>query len=178
MAMTKLKIGKTVLIILVLNIILPTADVFTDLRLIEKLYRGVPGCNEWTEAIRRDSCEEDKCRRKVGAEKYCIGEKVSTGVCGLRTNSDSKYYCISYRHWSTEYQDYELCEKVGYDIYCSDHASNKNVCNSTHLTMGTAMLIPFCLNYIICFITFFRLGTDKKKTFIFPLLNLYPQFGN
>ena len=32
-------------------------------------------------------------------------------------------------------------------------------------------------SYIFCFIAFFRQGTDKKKTFIFPLLNLYPQFG-
>ena len=43
--------------------------------------------------------------------------------------------------------------------------------------MATAMLAPFCLNYIFCFIAFFRLGKDKKKTFIFPLLNLYPQYG-
>ena len=42
MAMTKFEIWKTVLIILVLNIILPTADVFTDLRLIVKLYIGIP----------------------------------------------------------------------------------------------------------------------------------------
>ena len=43
--------------------------------------------------------------------------------------------------------------------------------------MAAAMLGPFCLNYIFCFIAFFRLGTNKRLTFIFPLLNLYPQFG-
>ena len=43
--------------------------------------------------------------------------------------------------------------------------------------MAAAMLGPFCLNYIFCFIAFFRLGTKKRLTFIFPLLNLYPQFG-
>ena len=39
------------------------------------------------------------------------------------------------------------------------------------------MMAPFCLNYLFCFITFFRLGANKRLTFIFPLLNLYPQYG-
>ena len=39
------------------------------------------------------------------------------------------------------------------------------------------MLIPFLLNYIVCFITFLRKEKNKKFTFIFALLNLYPQFG-
>ena len=43
--------------------------------------------------------------------------------------------------------------------------------------MATAMLIPFLLNYIVCFITFLRKEKNKKFTFIFALLNLYPQFG-
>ena len=178
MALTKFDKWKTVLIILGLNIILPTADVFTDLRLIWKLYRGGPVCYDKTEAIRRDKDEMLKCY-EVGADQYCVGEKVSTAVC--RKRSDSKYECREYWDWSSEYQDYEQCDRVGYDTYCSDPATNKNVCYGEHVShpnMATAMLIPFCLNYIICFITFFRLGTDKKKTFIFPLLNLYPQFGN
>ena len=177
MAMTKLEIGKTVLIILVLNIILPTADVFTDLRLIEKLYRGVPMCNDDTERINHDEDEYRKCD-EVGADQYCIGEKVSTAVCGVWTGSGSKYYCRYYRGWSSEYPDYEQCEEVGYDTYCSDPATNKGICRGDLQKATIAMLIPFCLNYIFCFITFFRQGTDKKKTFIFPLLNLYPQFGN
>ena len=178
MAMTKLKIGKTVLIILVLNIILPTADVVTDLKLIGKLYGGVIWC-ERTKGMIRDKDEYNKCGN-VGADKYCIGEKVSTAVCGVRTDSDTKYYCRVYYEWSSEYKDYEQCKKDP-TTYCSDPATNKNVCYGKHVShpkMATVMLIPFCLNYIFCFITFFRLGTDKKKTFIFPLLNLYPQFGN
>ena len=43
--------------------------------------------------------------------------------------------------------------------------------------MATAMLIPFLLNYIVCFITFLRKDKNKKFTFIFALLNIYPQFG-
>ena len=43
--------------------------------------------------------------------------------------------------------------------------------------MATAMLLPFLLNYVVCLYTFFRLERTKKYTFIFALLNFYPQFG-
>ena len=46
-----------------------------------------------------------------------------------------------------------------------------------HYYMATAMLIPFLLNYFVCFITFFRKEKNKKFTFISPLLNLYLQFS-
>ena len=39
------------------------------------------------------------------------------------------------------------------------------------------MLTPFLLNYIVCFITFLRKEKNKKFTFIFALLNIYPQFS-
>ena len=43
--------------------------------------------------------------------------------------------------------------------------------------MAIGMLTPFLLNYFVCFITFLRKETNKKITFIFALLNIYPQFG-
>jgi len=45
-----------------------------------------------------------------------------------------------------------------------------------HLIMATAMLLPFLLNYVVCLITFFRKETYRRFTFIFALLNIYPQF--
>ena len=47
-----------------------------------------------------------------------------------------------------------------------------------HHKVATVLLMPCLLNYIVCFYTFFRLTTNRKKyLFIFPLLNLYPQYG-
>ena len=43
--------------------------------------------------------------------------------------------------------------------------------------LAIVMLTPFLLNYIVCFITFLRKEKNKKFTFIFALLNIYPQFG-
>ena len=88
---------KTILIILVFNIALPTLDTFTDINLVVKLYRGA-----W--------------------------------------NWEGTWY----------------------------HYTNM---------MATAMLTPFLLNYIVCFITFLRKEKNKKFTFIFALLDIYPQFG-
>ena len=42
---------------------------------------------------------------------------------------------------------------------------------------ASVLLVPFLLNYVVCWYTFYREARYKKYTFIFPLLNLYPQFG-
>ena len=118
----------TILVLLVLNIALPTLDTVTDINLVYKLYRGA--------------------------------------------------YACQYRNsWHPERDDYEKCEDDP-DGYCSNDENNQNVCHfSDHPKMATAMLTPFLLNYIVCFITFLRKEKNKKFTFIFPLLNIYPQFG-
>ena len=46
-----------------------------------------------------------------------------------------------------------------------------------HLGYASLLLVPFLLNYVACWYTFYREARYKKYTFIFPLLNLYPQFG-
>ena len=116
----------TILVLLVLNIALPTLDTYTDINLVYKLYRGAQGC-----------------------EYEYVNERA----------------------------DYDKCteDPVG---YCSNDGNYQNVCRfSTHPKMATAMLTPFLLNYIVCFVTFLRKEKNKKFTFIFALLNLYPQFG-
>jgi len=68
------------------------------------------------------------------------------------------------------------CEEEGPVSYCSKN-ENQAVCRfSSHPTMATAMLTPFLLNYIVCFITFLRKEKNKKFNFIFALLPIYPQF--
>ena len=115
----------SILILLVLNIALPTLDTFTDINLVVKLYRGAQ-------------------------------------YCGWERNRDEEFW---------------KCDEDPVS-YCSNDENNLNVCRfSTHYKMATAMLTPFLLNYLVCFITFLRKEKNKKFTFIFPLLNIYPQFG-
>ena len=95
-----------ILTVLVLNIILPTLDTYSDIILVAKLYNG---------AARRE--------------------------------------------WNRETQELEDGDIVRHPVYAS------------------VLLVPFLLNYVACCYTFFREEKYKKYTFIFPLLNLYPQFG-
>ena len=138
---------KTILILLVLNIALPTLDTVTDINLVVKLYRGAQYCfyQDWRrENDTTITTTEDYCYRRNGS------------LC----------------------DEYFKCEKDGPDSYCSNEENNQAVCRfSSHPKMATAMLIPFLLNYVACFITFLRKEKNKKFTFIFALLNIYPQFG-
>ena len=62
--------------------------------------------------------------------------------------------------------------------YCSKKEKNQADGKfSSHPKMAIAMLTPILLNYIVCFITFLRKEKNKKFTFIFALLNIYPEFG-
>ena len=108
----------TILTIVVLNLLLPTADVFTDINLAVKLYTASPRCQ-------LNKCPEDPVN--------CCSE------------DENKKHCKIY---------------------------------DPHPKMATVLLMPFLLNYIVCFYTFLRLTTHKKKyLFLFPLLSLYPQYG-
>ena len=81
-------IAPKILPIILLSVILPTADVGTDLVLITKLYKGLTACFEpdESEEIRRDQEEITRCF-VIGPDQYCTPEKVTNNtVCG-----DSQY---------------------------------------------------------------------------------------
>jgi len=124
----------TILTIVVLSIMLPSADVLTDINLAVKLYTPPrpPGC------VWYSSQGEGKRGRLRGIYEEC--------------REDPVYFC-------SHHENRQHCEFYDNNI------------------MATVLLTPFLLNYIVCFYTFFRLTTDGKKyLFLFPLLNLYPQY--
>ena len=140
----------TILTIVVLNIFLPTADVFTDINLAIKLYKPQECVQyQWSDIDNKDKDDENKWT-------YIDIE-----------DKDDEY------QWSDIDIEVDIEDK-------DDESIQQNGCRSKdpHHKMATVLLIPFLLNYIVCFYTFFRLTTNRKKyTFIFPLLNLYPQHG-
>ena len=62
-----------------------------------------------------------------------------------------------------------------YDCSCPD--CYQNCVLKTYEAYATAMLIPFVSNYIVCVCNWSRLGQNRKKTWIFALINCYPQYG-
>ena len=112
---------------------LPTADVFTDIILVVKLYKPQPRCKKYY-------WQYDDGHLPSGIYEKCEEDPLT------------------------------FCSKDENREHCKFYEPRYNI--------ATVLLMPFLLNYIVCFYTFFRLTTNRKRyTFIFPLLNLYPQYG-
>ena len=74
-----------------------------------------------------------------------------------------------------EYEEYELYG--GYNRFdCYDSVPTSNLTYTPHYTWGTMMLVPFLLNYLICWYVWAT--TDKRKAFtwVAALLSFYPQY--
>ena len=111
---------KTVSLPVLLSILLPVFDVFSDLRLIILLFLGgfqcIPGSDDYL------SCKRD-------TSSYCAPTATT------------------------------ICEPVNHPLF------------------AVMLLIPFLLNYIMSFITWWRLNINKTFSFIFALLNLFAPYG-
>ena len=215
------KIALKTLPIILLSVILPTADVGTDFVLIIKLYKGVIDC-VWTDEIRRDErewwkcndygadeyCNLEKvsnhtvcgvseydcewipwndeeyvrCEEEVGPDQYCTPERVSNNnsVCRLKKSSDSQYFCRNYEIWSSDLEHYRWCEAKGANKYCSDPASNHNVCGVSiylsHPKTASSLLFFLLLNYVMGLVTCIRLEGRKWVPLITALFIFYPQY--
>ena len=91
--------------------------------------------------------------------------------CVNRNGSDPYYYCDDPTYFECNKHPAANCSN-------SNDGNNQTLCGfSRHPKMATTMLTPFLLNYFVCFRTFFRKEKNKIFTFIFALLNIYPQFG-
>ena len=116
-------IVKETILLGVFNVALPCFDVYSDLILIYKYYRGVP------------------------RNEYC----------------DSKYYGNVHERWRCYWEEVPREDLIFKPT-------------ERTLTWGTLMLVPFLLNYFICWYAWAL--TDKRKTitWLAPLFNFYTQF--
>ena len=144
----RVKVLTIVAPIILLSCILPTWDVTSDGLLIFEFFNG-----DFSTCLNRktDTCPLDHCTIWNGCTYRGPN---STESCG----------------------------------YCKEHPS---VCDS-HINFGFMLLgkmfcfiscikatftVPFLLSYFKSFYTWWSEASKKKLTFIFPLLNWYPQYG-
>lgn len=130
-----------VLPLLLLSVILPTADVGTDLALITKLYRGLEAECVQSDGMRRDEEEYDKCNEDPN--QYCtIGKVSSNTLC-----KPTQYYCEFRGGSDGDWKEYYQCQHVGPDQYCTTERelSNKN----TICIRGYNVYEYFCINFEI-----------------------------
>ena len=109
---------KEMAVLIVLNVALPTVDVYTDVALFVKFYSVGSRHNPW--------CDEEAIR---------TGEWGITGI----------YY------------------RRRFDCYYDDSVDTSRLTYTQHYDWGTMMLVPFLLNYLICWYVWAT--TDKRKAF-------------
>ena len=166
----------SILSFVLLNIALPTVDVSTDIMMIVKLFSGAYGCVNprwWSE----DHSEWQTCR--VDPEIYCNNRTLG-GICGRTTSGIFAYNCRDPYEWSGDYKDWKACRESP-TSFCSEKEeleSDAKICQfERHPNFGISMMIPYLFNYLICFLTWWRLDKTKKKSFFFPMINIYTQLG-
>ena len=214
------KVLPKVIQLLLLSVILPTADVWTDLAFITRLYKGV---GLW-DCVERDRVEYSKCQYEVGADQYCTPEKVAINtICGvsqysctrgtdfggwreynkckneagpdkycnpekvsnkntacvLKNSFESQYFCRYHKIWSSEWKDARNCSVQGADKYCSDPASNQNLCRAAvglHPKTALSLLFFLLLNYVMGLTSCIRLEGRNWVPLLTALFNVYPQY--
>ena len=114
-----------------------------------------------------------RCLEEVGPDQYCTNKNT---VCRLKESSNSRYFCRDYKIWSGNWKDYRQCEAQNATKYCSDPASNQNVCVGSHPKTASFLLFFFLLNYVSGLVSCIRLEERKWVPLITALCNFYPQY--
>merc|ERR1711971_458100 len=85
---------------------------------------------------------------------------------GSRRNPYCDENKIGYHRWSAE----------RFNCYYNDSIPTSDVIYTPHYSWGTMMLLPFLLNYLICWYVW--AATEKRKaiTWVAALLSFYPQY--
>ena len=151
----------TILPLFLFDIILTTVDIGTDAVLISKLYATNYACCDYP---------YETCNNKIQDtlyDDYCQNQN----ICQLENET---YIC---NHTGT----FEICSKDP-KLFCTSNSGYKNgvSCNcGFHPVYASALLFIFLLNYLVSWINWARLTEYSMRwnTFIFPLLNYFPQFG-
>ena len=168
---------KAILPMILLDIILPTVDVFSDIILIYNLFTAGWRCAE------SGKYKEDfyDCNNSPNFCDY--REETKKNVCLLKivecnSTSKDKNLCYSFQGcYDPNHEDYLNCSLLGAEMFCQN--SYKDVCVYGYPISASNLFLFVLLSYIFSWITWVRLDANKTKncSFIFPLLNFYPQFG-
>jgi len=146
---------KEMVLLSLFNVALPSLDVYSDLGLIVKFYIG---------SRHHPYCDET----------YSVHQSVNTTYQDHLVSRFCRFNC--YYHDN----DPKSPATYAHQISCYDGKGNpstsNNVTYTPHYSWGTMMLVPFLLNYLICWYAW--LTTDKRKSvsWIAALLSFYPQY--
>ena len=128
---------KETIVLSVLNVALPTIDVYSDLGLIANFFVG---------SRRNPFCDRIYNEGMLSVDEWW-------GINERRKLEIERLNC-----------------------YFNDSVPTSNVTYTSHYGWGTMMLVPFLLNYFICWYVWAT--TDKRKavSWVATLLSFYPQY--
>ena len=137
--------------ILIFNILLPTIDIITDLLIIIRLFEGSYKCNQ--DDSTASLFEYEQCKA-YGPHNYCSS---LSNICKIKDIHP--------------FFEQQCQEGNGLDVV-------KNMCKTTgHPLFAMAMFLPFLTNYLVTIYLWTTMNRNPK-TIVFPLLNIFPQYGN
>ena len=70
----------------------------------------------------------------------------------------------------------DIFSDLGFIFELFTYDENYQHLNVLRRKYGLSLSFFFLLNYLLCFAAWYRHEEDKLKTFIFPMMNIYPQF--
>ena len=134
-AISNLSIG--VVIFVLLNILLPSVDVITDLLMVKKLFSGAFGCINprwWSgDFIMWQDCLQDP-------ELYCSENKQVNSTCVRVLKGIHGYSCLAPDLWSTDYSAWRACRDSP-TSFCE--GAPHTVCQfQEHHNFGLCLLLP------------------------------------
>ena len=146
--LTRLQQVKETVLLTILNVALPTADIVTDLINITKLYIGTPT---------HTHCDEESELWPFAKERECSLNPNNT-YC---TTDVTEWYWTNEIDWSRD------------KINCMENRT----CfyNYSHPIFATSLLVPFLINYLVTWSIWWSVDKRKTTSWIAPLLSVYPQ---
>ena len=152
--LTRLQQVKETVLLTILNVALPTVDIFTDLNSISKLYIGTlthPHCDDYNELW------------PFAKERVCSQNPDNTCCTTDGTSNTLTFNTASCIDWSRD------------KITCMDLYRTSEGSYNSHPIFATFLLVPFLINYLVTWSIWWNVDKRKTTSWIAPLLSVYPQ---
>ena len=191
--------------VIVLNLILPTADIVSDLLTVIKLYVGAYGCYRSDLVLEQYNACENNPMEYCTNSTSTIGEQHQHAWCQLSGDNET-YTCNGFhnlwkkcranpRGFNEDPENVDAPFTHGILRHpkfatillgkLQTHITNQKKgyiyeIHSFHyiyIFYSVFCSVPFVLSYLMSFFIWLKLEKNKKSTFLFALFSLYPQLG-
>lgn len=167
---------KESVLLYVLNVVLPSLDVYSDLAIIAVFYTGSrenPFCQDFFQTFQEWYYAVNQYQINDAQDMDDLTESEQVFI---EADLQAKWqnYTSYYPQFSklTPWRGWEFESRCNYD----DSIPTSDLIYTPHYGWGTLMLLPFLLNYLICWYIWATNDMSKLVSWVAPLLSFYPQY--